>query len=106
MTDDDAIAWVRFNRIQVVTKHTMTGNRQGWRFTIRRTGGQTKDSTQVGLTFMMPGSRKPGMAEVLQFISDNAWEKFLTRRTGALPDGIWGFFLQTELKELYELSRE
>lgn len=106
MTDDDAIAWVKFNHIRVVTKPTMVGHQQGWRFRILRTKVHPKDSSQVRLNFDIPGSQKPGMAEVLQFISNNAWEKFLTKRTGPLSNHIWAFFLQTELKELYELSRD
>lgn len=106
MTDDDAIAWIKFNHIQVVTKPTMVRNQQAWRFRILRTAGQPKDSSQVTLKFNILGSQKPGMTELLKFISNSAWEKFLTRRKGPLPGRIWGFFSQTELKELYQLSRD
>jgi hypothetical protein len=104
LTDDDAIAWVKIRHIRVVTKPTMIGNQQGWRFRVLR--AEPKDSSREELKFNIPGSQKPGMAEVLQFISNGAWEKFLTRRRGPLSDNIWTFFLQTELRELYELSRD
>ena len=62
MTDDDAIAWSSFNHIRLVTKPTLIGGQQGWRFTILRTDGQPEDPSRAKLNIVIPGSQKPGMA--------------------------------------------
>jgi hypothetical protein len=90
MSEDDAQAWLQGRKIRLTVKPSIRIDNSGWRYRPMR----SPDSLNIIVD-------QKSAVSLLKFISQEAWEKYPTKKTTVFGQRLRSFFAPEELRELY-----